>query len=206
MKLRAISSGIHATLLFAAMTGAAHAHHAMDYALPATPFEGLLSGLGHPVIGLDHLLFIIGAGVAAARFDRGAALPLVFVVASVLAAGLRYLGPAVPAGEMLVAGSLVVLGALMLLARGPGRGILAVVFLAAGAVHGNALAEAIVGAERAPLAAYLAGLAVIQCVIALAAWGAARRLSAHRPNLPLQRLAGAVVGIAGLAFAGMAAL
>jgi urease accessory protein len=78
-------------------------------------------------------------------------------------------------------------------------------FLVAGALHGYALAEAIVGAERTPLATYLVGLAVIQSAIALAAWWIASWLAQHRPHVPLQRLAGAAVAIAGIAFAGMAA-
>ena len=53
--------------LLAAGVSSAHSHHVMDYAMPATALEGLLSGLGHPVIGIDHLLFIAGAGVLAAR-------------------------------------------------------------------------------------------------------------------------------------------
>jgi len=73
-------------------------------------------------------------------------------------------------------------------------------------LHGYALAEAIVGAESTPLLAYFAGLAVIQSAIALAAWRVATWLALHRPRVPLQRLAGTVVGIAGLAFVGMAAI
>ena len=194
-----------AAALLAATAAPAHAHHAMDYAMPATALEGLLSGFGHPVIGVDHLLFIAGAGVLAARFARGALLPLAFVVASVAAAGLRYVGVDVGLGELWIAGSLVVLGALMLVASVPGRGVTVGLFMIAGALHGYALAEAIVGAERTPLAAYLAGLAFVQSAIALAAWWVATWLALRRPRVPLQRLAGAVIGIAGVAFAGVAA-
>ena len=192
--------------LLAAGVSSAHAHHAMDYAMPATALEGLLSGLGHPVIGIDHLLFIAGAGVLAARMRRGHLLPLVFVVASVAVAGMRYLGVDVGLDELWIAGSLVVLGAIMLAARGPAGGVVAGLFLATGALHGYALAEAIVGAERTPLVAYLVGLTLIQCTIALGAWWVATWLATHRPRVPLQRLVGAAVGIAGLVFTGLAAL
>ena len=192
--------------MLAAGTSSAHAHHVMDYAMPATALEGLLSGLGHPVIGVDHLLFIAGAGVLAARYMRGYLLPLVFVVASVSVAGLRYLGVDVGLDELLIAGSLVVLGAIMLAAREPAVGVVAGLFFVAGALHGYALAEAIVGAERTPLLAYLAGLALVQCAIALSAWRIATWLAARRPRVPLQRLVGAAVGAAGLVFSGLAAL
>ena len=191
-------------LLLVASAVPAFAHHPMGYALPATAMDGFLSGIGHPVIGVDHLLFIAGAGVLAARFERGWFLPLVFVVASVLATGARYLGNDLALGELPVAVSLIVLGAMILAARTPRDVIVALVFLAAGVLHGHALAEAIVGAERTPLVAYLTGLCIIQCVIAFGAWRAAIWMARRYPRIPLRQLAGAAAGIAGLVFSGMA--
>jgi len=194
-----------AAVPFAAATSPALAHHAMDYAQPVTALEGLLSGLGHPVIGVDHLLFILGAGVLAARIERGYLLPLLFVAASVAVAGMRYLGVNVELSELWIAGSLMVLGAMLLATRALSGGAMAVLFLVAGALHGYALAEAIVGAEPTPLFAYLAGLAVIQSAIALGTWWIASWIAVHRPRMPLQRLAGAAIGAAGLAFSALAA-
>ncbi|MDH3288905.1 MAG: HupE/UreJ family protein [Betaproteobacteria bacterium] len=195
-----------AAVVFAASASLAQAHHVMDYAMPATALDGFLSGLGHPVIGLDHLLFIAGAGVFAAQLRRGFLLPLIFVAASILAAAWRAGGASWEMSEVWVAGSLVALGVVMLVARNPGRGLVAALFLVSGTFHGYALAVAIVGAERTPLVAYFAGLTVIQCAIALAAWGAATWLVGNRPRWPLQQLAGAAVGAAGLVFVGLAAL
>lgn len=204
MLRRYLRLSCHAALLFAA-AGASlvHAHHPMDYALPATALEGFLSGIGHPVIGIDHLLFIAGAGVLAAFFDRGWFLPLLFVVASVFSAGVRYFGADLGLGELPVAGTLVVLGAMMLAPRLPREGVIALLFLAAGTLHGHALGEAVVGAERTPLVAYLFGLTVIQCAIGLAAWRIAAWAAARHPKLPVRQLTGAVAGIAGLVFAGL---
>ena len=52
--------------LLAAFTAAlaadpALAHHMMGGRMPATFGEGLLSGLGHPIIGLDHFAALVGA-------------------------------------------------------------------------------------------------------------------------------------------------
>jgi urease accessory protein len=197
---------IRVAAIFAAATPLAHAHHAMDYALPATAWDGLLSGLGHPVIGVDHLLFVMGAGVLAARLERGYLLPLFFVAASVALAGMRYVGTDVELSELWVAGSLVILGAILLATRAISGSAMAVLFLVAGALHGYALAEAVVGAERTPLVAYLVGLTIIQSAIAWGAGWVARWLAVRQPRAPVQRLAGALVGLAGLTFAGMAAL
>jgi urease accessory protein len=177
----------------------------MDYAQPATALEGLLSGLGHPVIGVDHLLFVLGAGVLASRIKRGYLLPLLFVAASVSVAGMRYLGVNVELSELWIAVSLIVLGAILLASRVRSGGAIAVLFLVAGALHGYALAEAIVGAERTPLLAYLVGLTVVQSAIALGAGWIAAWLAVHRPRVPVQRLAGATIAVAGLAFSALAA-
>jgi len=206
MPRRMISLPHCAALLLAAGVSLAHAHHVMDYALPATALEGLLSGLGHPVIGIDHLFFIVGAGVLAAQTRRGFLLPFFFVVASISAAGWRAMGAPLELGELWVAGTLVILGAILLAGRNPGWGESAALFVVCGALHGYALAEAIVGAERTPLLAYFAGLTVIQGALALAAWWAATWLNSRRPQLPLSRLVGGAVGVAGLVFVTMAAI
>jgi urease accessory protein len=194
-----------AALLIAGVS-LAHAHHLMDYAMPVTALDGFLSGLGHPLIGVDHLLFIAGAGILAAPLRRGFLLPLVFVVASMVAAAARVSGVDWGMAESGIALSLIALGGLMLAARDPKRSWVAGLFLASGALHGYALAESIVGAERTPLLAYFAGLTVIQCAVALAAWAATAWLAAHRPQLPVQRLVGAAIGAAGLIFVGLATL
>src|SRR5438046_3318700 len=49
----------------------AWAHHFMGNALPGTFAEGLLSGLGHPVIGLDHAAFIVATGFFLGLVGRG---------------------------------------------------------------------------------------------------------------------------------------
>jgi urease accessory protein len=206
MVRQVIDTLFRAAALFAATASLALAHHAMDYAMPASALEGLLSGLGHPVIGVDHLLFMLGAGVLAARWQRGWILPLLFVMTSLSAAGLRAAGASFELGEIWIAVTLIALGAILLAARNPRWVEAAALFIASGALHGYALAEAIVGAETTPLSAYFAGLAMIQSAMALAAWWIASWFALRRPRVPLQRLAGAAIGIAGLAFAGIAAL
>jgi len=178
----------------------------MDYAAPAPAWEGLLSGLGHPVIGIDHLAFIIGAGVLAARVARGMFLPLGFVAASIFAVGLRVAGVAIPLEELWVALSLVALGAVLLASRGPGKGTVTALFLLAGAAHGYALAEGIVGAEQTPLYSYLADLIVVECLIAYAAWGVAGWVRKARPAIPLERVAGISLTVAGLYFGALATM
>ena len=109
------------------------------------------------MIGVDHLIFVIGAGVLAARVERGFLLPLAFVVASMLAVCVRVALPEGGLSEFWVAGSLLVLASVMLVVAAPRRTRIAVLFLLAGAIQGYALAAGIVGAEPAPLPPTLSG-------------------------------------------------
>lgn len=46
------------------------AHHPFGGETPDNLFEGFLSGIEHSVIGLDHLAFVIAAGLLAAAMGR----------------------------------------------------------------------------------------------------------------------------------------
>ncbi|GGG17672.1 hypothetical protein GCM10010964_02320 [Caldovatus sediminis] len=188
--------------------GLAHAHHAMDRALPVTDWQGFVSGLAHPVIGLDHLAFVLAAGVLAAEARRrpGVLALLAFVGAGAAGTGLHLAGIGLGPVEAIVA--LTALGAGLALAaapgtRRPGGGALALAFAIAGLFHGHAYAEAVVGAQPGPIGAYLVGLAIVQGAIGLGAMEAARRLG--RPEALGPLLPRRAVGVVS-AFVGVVAL
>jgi hydrogenase/urease accessory protein HupE len=88
----------------------AFAHHVMDGRLPATFADGLLSGLGHPVIGLDHLAFVIAAGLAVGVAGASLATPTLLVGASIAGVLVHVAAVGLPGGEFLVAASVVTAG------------------------------------------------------------------------------------------------
>src|SRR5690349_25071494 len=47
-----------------ATAGTASAHHLMGGKTPSTFTDGILSGVGHPIIGPDHLAFLVALGIA----------------------------------------------------------------------------------------------------------------------------------------------
>src|ERR1700738_386362 len=67
---------------FFLLTAPASAHHVMGGKLPSTFLEGLLSGLGHPVIGPEHLAVLLAVGVVVGASGLSLALPAVFVAAA----------------------------------------------------------------------------------------------------------------------------
>jgi len=195
-KKAAICTLVLVALVLAAGSGAAEAHHMMGGRTPSTFMEGLLSGLGHPVIGLDHLAFMVALGVVVGVAGLSLIIPALFIVASALGVAAHVRGVTLPAAEILVA--LTVLGAGLIIARGRSvpASAWAVLFAIAGLIHGYAFGESIFGAETSPLAAYLIGLAVIQAVLATAVALIARRFSAAALE---PRLAGAAIAGIGLA-------
>ena len=176
----------------------AFAHHVMGGRMPATFGEGILSGLGHPVIGLDHLAAVVAVGCLAAAHRSASALAVAFVLAMIGGVVLHLHGTAVPGAEILVALTVLALGALMVMRRNMSAGAAVVLFAMVGMIHGYALGESIT-AERTPLYAYLIGLAVIQSVIVLAAAHVTRSLAHTSADLSAVRLVGA--GIAGIGLA-----
>lgn len=176
------------------------AHHAMGGAAPETIGEGLLSGLAHPVIGIDHFAFLIAMGIAAAFTSRPRLAPLAFVFATLAGCLLFIAGLRIPGVEIAVAASVVVVGALVVSGRGFSGNVLVALFGVAGILHGAAYGGAIIGAESTPLVGYLAGFACIQAAIALTAGALARRFADAGSVTALRpRLAGAVATGVGVA-------
>lgn len=185
-----------AAWLAVAGTTAAQAHHPMGGTTPTTFMHGLLSGFGHPIIGVDHLAFIVAMGIAVGVAGLSLALPVVFVAASSLGVALHVAGLGLPAVEIAVAVSVVCAGALIAWGGAVPAAGWAALFAVAGLFHGYAFGETVAGAEPAPIAAYLIGLAVVQTVLAVAVAFAVRRLTAA----PMLRLAGAAIALVGIVF------
>ncbi len=176
------------------------AHHAMDNAIPASAFQGFVSGIAHPVIGLDHLLFVLTVGAACYFFGRRAETIAVFILATLAGTVLHLYEVTLPYPDAWVALTLVLLG--VLFTTGVqflrSRAALAL-FGFAGIVHGYAYGEAIMGAEPTPLYAYLLGFTVMQLCIAGLGYALTRYAERTKPALGTARAVSGVVSIAGVA-------
>ncbi len=187
--------------LLALAAAPAYAHHPMGGETPRTLFDGLASGLAHPVIGFDHLAFIVLVGLAAATQLKRVAGPAVFVGATLLGTFLQLAGFALPLVELAIAGSVVVLGGLLLAGRRVSGGPALAGFALAGLFHGWAYGAAVIGAQTTAIGAYLLGFGAIQFAIAFGvAWLASRAASATDGPGLRPRLAAAVCFGVGLAF------
>lgn len=150
----------------------AYAHHPLAGAPMETFSQGVLSGIGHPVLGFDHLFFVIAVGVAAAFTGRQLLAPLFYLAAMVAGVLLCVSGLALPAVEHVIAASIVVLGSLVLMGRRLSLPTAGALFAGAGLFHGWAFGQSIAGAEAAGaavLAGYLIGLLALQWLVAVGA-------------------------------------
>jgi len=175
----------------------AWAHHPMGGKLPQTFLQGLLSGFGHPVIGLEHLAAIVGVGILAALAGRSAAVVLAFSIAIIAGVGLHLAKVDLPASELFVGLTTLLIGALVIARQSMGAGLALLLFAAAGLVHGYALGESIVGAETSPLVAYLFGLLIMQTAVGVVVYAAVRRLARWPARKTGLTVAGVLVALAG---------
>lgn len=180
------------------------AHHPFGGEAPQSILQGLLSGAGHPVIGLDHLAFTICVGLLAAVVRRGLAIPVAFVVATLLGTGIHLAGVDLPAPELMISLSVVIFGAIAVMRDRLNLSSVALLAALAGVFHGYAYGEAVVGAEPMPLVAYLIGFAGVQGAIALLTYFLSQRAvnRDYSTGLISVRHAGFMVLGAGSAFLG----
>ncbi|MEO0375972.1 MAG: HupE/UreJ family protein [Cyanobacteria bacterium P01_A01_bin.17] len=195
--IRSLSASLFAGLGLLALAPAALAHHPLGGKLPSNFFEGFMSGIAHPVIGLDHFVFVIAAGLLAALSRQGIMIPVAFVVAGLAGTGIHLQSLDLPAPEFFISASVLLFGVLLALKKSPNWKLVAGLGAIAGIFHGYAYGEAIVGADMTPLVAYLTGFTVIQLAIALAMSEIGRAiLKRHQmPELPLRFAGFAICGV-----------
>ena len=179
-----------AALLLSA--GPALAHHPMEpLGLQPSAISGLLSGLAHPLLGPDHLLFLLALALVGLQRSMRWTLGLLVVGLTSSAVGLWL--PGLPAAEALVSLSLVLEG-LVIAGRLP-----TLTLIPAFALHGYVLSASVIGWESTPIAFYFLGLLLSQALLLTASLVALRRLAVDLQPATKIALAGVLVGI-GAAF------
>jgi len=173
-------------LLFVAP--AAQAHHLLSLLhLKPTPLAGFFSGLAHPVLGPDHLLFLLALSLVGLR--HRAAWMLGLLATGLAGSALGLVLPGLPGAEALVSFTLVVM-ALVLMGRLPVQ-----VLIPAFAVHGYVLSASVLGWTTMPIAFYLSGLLLGQGALLLLSLTVLRRLGARLSAPAQQLLAAGLIGI-----------
>ena len=160
---------------------------------------GFLSGVQHPISGLDHVLAMVAVGLWGAQLGSPAVwmLPVAFPMMMAFGGMLGLIGVPVPGVEIGIAASGVVLGAMVL---GEVKAPLAASIIMVGVFaifHGHAHGTELSEGQNAML--YSLGFVISTGLLHAAGIGIG---TAHRwkTGQPLLRAAGAVVMIGGLYF------
>lgn len=190
-------------LLLGLWTTSAYAHHPLGGMPMETFVQGLLSGIGHPILGFDHLFFIALVGIVSLFSGQRYVLPAIYIAAMLLGCLMMSQDIGLPVKELVIASSLLILGLLALSGvkiDAPWIGVLFVVF---GLFHGSAFGDTIAGQEAGAgiqvLIGYLLGLSMIQFFISVGLASLMQKLWNNIQVSSLQpRLAGAMVAGVGL--------
>jgi urease accessory protein len=183
-------------LTFAAVMGSALGAPALAHTGIGAHGSGFAAGFLHPLLGLDHLLAMLGVGLWAAQLGKRATwmVPMAFVAVMVGGAALALSGASLPMVEFGIAGSVLVIGALIALGT---RMPVALAMSIAGAFalfHGHAHGTELPG-FAAPVA-YGAGFVSATALAHAAGVGIAYAVRGQAAKLPV-RLAGAAMAAVG---------
>ncbi len=177
------------------------AHHpfGMGESLNLSLGEGLLSGIGHPLLGPDHFLFLLAISLLGLKSHKNWIIPLLTVGLSGTALAQLYPPSETITfwAEALVSLSLSIEG-LMILGIVSLKALFPLLTL-----HGYLLGTTIVGAEPTPLLSYFFGLLLSQGIMLLFAANVSQRVIDFFKNNNLILTSGIWIGI-GLAFSWVA--
>lgn len=179
-------------------TAPALAHHPLAGQPMETFSQGLLSGIGHPLLGFDHLFFVIAVGVAALYTGFARTAPAAYIAAMLIGCVMMANGIGLPMKEAVIGFSLLAVGYIVLSGRALSMTLALPIFAVFGLFHGSAFGDSIVGQEAAiggsVLVGYLLGLGALQYAVALGAgWLVKNVFNATQATAINARLTGALV-------------
>ena len=127
---RSVGTGVFLAVAFFASSAVAHDGQT----------GGFLTGLSHPVSGLDHIAAMIAVGLWGSQLRKPAVwvLPVMFPTVMALGAFLALVGPGLPWVEIGIALSGVVLGAMVMMAATPPLAVSALFVSVFAILHGQA--------------------------------------------------------------------
>jgi urease accessory protein len=174
------------------------AHHPLGGRVPMNAWEGLMSGVAHPVIGLDHLAMVIAIGLFAGVRGQALVLPMAFSLAALLGTSAHLSSLPLPGVELLVSASVLLFGLLMAFQKRLELASLLALLGLAGLFHGYAYGEAIFGARSVAMVSYLVGFTAIQLAISC---GAAQVAKAMMDSAKLRSAGLLIAGVGTSLFA-----
>ena len=148
-----------------------YAHHPLAGQKMETFYHGLISGIGHPILGFDHLFFIIGVGILSLLAKKVFLGPMSFIIGMMVGLFIIISGYNLFLVEFIIAISLLLIGVFIISGKKVNFSFISSSLLVVGLFHGWAFGETIVGQENVNsyvLSGYLLGLSVIVWALSIA--------------------------------------
>jgi urease accessory protein len=139
------------------------------FAHPGGGTAGLLVGLTHPILGVDHVFAMVTVGILAMTMARPLAAPGAFVGAMTVGGALGIAGMALPGGEAAIAISVAALGGALIVGRAVGPEWSLALIGVAGFVHGHV--HGVEAPTTAHIGFYVAGFVTATAALHLAGVG-----------------------------------
>tara|TARA_Y100000590_G_scaffold412396_1_gene507328 strand:- start:555 stop:1184 length:630 start_codon:yes stop_codon:yes gene_type:complete len=141
------------------------AHHPMDGNTPLNWGDGLISGIAHPIIGLDHIVFIACLGIISSVYKKKLLPAVIFIFSSALGSALIQANLYLPFFEYMLPVSIIFISILIIYRHILAQYSLYPLLFISGILHGHAYGKSIIGAESSPIIFYFLGFIIIQFII-----------------------------------------
>ena len=150
------------------------AHHFMDNENPSSMLEGLFSGIAHPIIGIDHLIFLIFTSIIAYLAIKKITPISIFIVSTIIGSFFSLIHIELPMLELLIIFSILFLGLFFFLYRNFPLNTFIYPFIIFGLMHGNAYGKSIIESPFSAQFSYVMGFIIIQILICLLSYFTAK--------------------------------
>ncbi len=160
---------------------------------------GFISGILHPVFGLDHVAAMVAVGIWGAFLGSPAIwiLPVVFPLVMAFGGALGVLGVPIPAIEIGIASSSIVIGLFILSGIRPPLWVATIIVAAFAIFHGHAHGTELPNSANA--LAYSAGFVIATGILHLIGIGIGE-ITRWEIGKTLIRISGALIAAAGVSF------
>ena len=185
--------------LFLIFPSLVYSHHPLNGGMMEDFSDGFLSGIGHPILGLDHLIFILGVGLISYLSKKLFNFSFSFIGGTFLGMFSIIFGLYLPFYEIIVSLTLLLLGYLILIKhQANSKGF---IFLLFGIFHGWAYGSILLELPQIDLNVvfgYSTGLLITQILIVFLGYQFFKYVIGFKfkTNLVVPIFSGILVGIA----------
>ncbi|PPR79669.1 MAG: hypothetical protein CFH01_00253 [Alphaproteobacteria bacterium MarineAlpha2_Bin1] len=149
------------------VTKISSAHHFIEGEVPRNLLQGLISGIAHPVIGLDHLFFLIFTSLIVYFIFKKNFFIFLFIFSTILGSFISIFNISFPLLELSIIVSILLVGFSFFIYKSIPSFVILISFIIFGILHGSAYGKTIIDASVQIQISYILGFTLIQFIICL---------------------------------------